>query len=157
MLKEVQSEDAVHHTIFSKLGPCECALAIMSRGSGWEKTQWDEWAHWQEKPEESSGKGDKSKPDYWVEPEEPRGSRDDSKSKRKKDWQEDWQEDCRHWSKSQSYREQIRAPLLAQVKRMQKEMDNLVDRATDAEQKSLQAYTMLSALSSGVEARCWDP
>ncbi|CAE7324979.1 unnamed protein product [Symbiodinium microadriaticum] len=105
----------------------------MSRGSGWEKGQWDESAHWQEKPE----------------PEEPRGSRDGSKSKRKKDWQED----CRHWSKCQSYREQIRAPLLAQVKRMQKEMDNLVDRATDAEKKSLQAYTMLSSLSSGVEAR----
>ena len=137
MLKEVQSEDAVHHTIASKLGPCECALATMSRGSGWEKGQWDESAHWQEKPE----------------PEEPRGSRDGSKSKRKKDWQED----CRHWSKCQSYREQIRAPLLAQVKRMQKEMDNLVDRATDAEKKSLQAYTMLSSLSSGVEARCWDP
>ncbi|CAE7631560.1 unnamed protein product [Symbiodinium necroappetens] len=122
----------------------------MSRGSGWEKGQWDESAHWQEKPEEPSGKGD-----HWVEPEEPRGSRDGSKSKRKKDWQEDWhedwQEDCRHWSKSQSYREQIRAPLLAQIKRMQKEMDNLVDRATDAEKKSWQAYTMLSSLSSGVE------
>ncbi|CAE7633729.1 hypothetical protein AK812_SmicGene26852 [Symbiodinium microadriaticum] len=112
----------------------------MSRGSGWEKGQWDESAHWQEKPEEPSGKG--------VEPEEPRGSRDGSKSKQKKDWQED----CRHWSKCQSYREQIRALLLAQVKRMQKEMDNLVDRATDAEKKSLQAYTMmLSSLSSGVE------
>ena len=118
----------------------------MSRGSGWEKGQWDESAHWQEKPEEEpSGKGDKSS-----------GSRDGpgSKSKRKKD---DWQEDRRHWSKSQSYREQIRAPLLAQIKRMQKEMDNLVDRATDAEKKSWQAYTMLSSLSSGVEARCWDP